>query len=548
MDNEFYTDNFEQLLKEQADRFTMQPTKRVWHSIYNDLHPARKWPSIAISCLLVISILLLGYFNTNNSGNQHTSSSLTNDAGNALDKQGGLGQQGGTDGGLVSGNDNNDNKVPSVVTGGSPISPSTATAPSNSSFTEQNTLVPTISNANLPRRTSRLSSVRAIQHKNNQQDRSTTTGQSTQGKSNGSHMYIVPPTTGNDAEQVDNIKPVSTDNNTTTEPAQTQLSVVAGSTETLAPVVGTASGDNANNVEGDNQNNIKTVADAAQKKDLQKATAINTIDRAWIDDHAFYNRPRRSKLKNRLSWQAYITPSVTYRTLFENSIAEGRTTLQSLVTNPFVRQPGIENSVDHKPGPSIELGGAVAYQLAKRWQLKVGAQVNYTSYHATANNIEHPITTNIAVNDFTNGSLDIENRSASISNTPGSNNNTLNNYTVQLALPVGFAYKLAGNNDLKFFVGATLQPSFVLVGSSPLLSSDRLFYIENNTKQGDASFMRRFNVAMGIETYATFRMGEYTFLAGPQLRYQLLTTNSNKYTIGEKLYNVGLKLGIAKKF
>lgn len=546
MDNEFYTDNFEQLLKEQADRFTMQPTKRVWHSIYNDLHPARRWPSIAISCLLVISILLLGYFNTNNNGNQNTSSSLANDAGNALDKQAGTGQQNGTDGGLVSGNDNT---VASVATNGSIVSSSTATTPINSHFTEQNPLAPTVNNTNLPRRTSRLSSVRAIQHKNNQQDPGAKTGQSTPGKRNASHLYVVPPTAGNDAEQVDNNRPVSSDNNITTGPAQSQIKIVAGNTETLAPVAaGTKAEDNANNADGDNENNEKNVGDTKEKTDLQKATAINYIDRAWIDDHAFHNKSRRNKLKNRLSWQVYITPSITYRTLFENSIAEGRTTLQSLVTNPFVRQPGIENSVDHKPGPSIELGGAVAYQLAKKWQLKVGAQINYTSYHATANNIQHPITTNIAVNDFTNGSLDIENRSASISNTPGSNNNRLNNYTVQLALPIGFAYKLAGNNDLKFFAGATLQPSFVLVGSSPLLSSDRLFYVENNTKQGDASFMRRFNVAMGIETYASFRMGEYTFLAGPQLRYQLLTTNSDKYTIGEKLYNIGLKMGITKKF
>lgn len=545
MDNEFYTDNFEQLLKEQADRFTMQPTKRVWHSIYNDLHPARKWPSIAISCLLVISILLLGYFNTNNSGNQNISSSLTNDAGNALDKQVGSGQQDGTDGGLVSGNDN---RVASVATNGSKVSPSTAITPSISNFTEQNTLAPTINNANLPRRTSRLSSVRAIQHKNKQQDPSATTSQSTQSKRNASHLYVVPPIAGNDAEQVDNNKPVSSDNNITTGPSQSQIKIVAGNTETLAPVAGTKAEDNANNADGDNQNNEKIVGDTKEKTDLQKAPAINYIDRTWIDDHAFYNKPRRGKLKNRLSWEVYITPSVTYRTLFENSIAEGRTTLQSLVTNPFVRQPGIENSVDHKPGPSIELGGAVAYQLAKKWQLKLGAQVNYTSYHATANNIQHPITTNIAINDFTNGSLNIENRSASISNTPGYNNNRLNNYTVQLALPIGFTYKLAGNNDLKFFAGATLQPSFVLAGSSPLLSSDRLFYVENNTKQGDASFMRRFNVAMGLETYASFRMGEYTFLAGPQLRYQLLTTNSDKYTIGEKLYSIGIKLGIAKKF
>ena len=39
MEKEFYTDEFEQLLKEKADQFRMYPSKRVWHSIYNNLHP-----------------------------------------------------------------------------------------------------------------------------------------------------------------------------------------------------------------------------------------------------------------------------------------------------------------------------------------------------------------------------------------------------------------------------------------------------------------------------------------------------------------------------
>ena len=64
MENNFYNDNFEALLKEKSDEFRMYPSKRVWHSIYNDLHPSRKWPSIAISMLLVIALLLIGYLNT----------------------------------------------------------------------------------------------------------------------------------------------------------------------------------------------------------------------------------------------------------------------------------------------------------------------------------------------------------------------------------------------------------------------------------------------------------------------------------------------------
>ena len=43
MEKEFYTDDrFEQLIKERADQFSMYPSKRVWHSIYNNLHPSRR--------------------------------------------------------------------------------------------------------------------------------------------------------------------------------------------------------------------------------------------------------------------------------------------------------------------------------------------------------------------------------------------------------------------------------------------------------------------------------------------------------------------------
>ncbi|MGC4101636.1 hypothetical protein [Ferruginibacter sp.] len=65
MERNFYTDNFEQLLKEKSDEFRMYPSKRVWHSIYNDLHPGRKWPSVAVSMMMVIILLLGGYWNNN---------------------------------------------------------------------------------------------------------------------------------------------------------------------------------------------------------------------------------------------------------------------------------------------------------------------------------------------------------------------------------------------------------------------------------------------------------------------------------------------------
>ncbi|HEX2684764.1 MAG TPA: hypothetical protein VHL77_12555, partial [Ferruginibacter sp.] len=64
MEKEFYYDEFEQLIKEKADQFRMYPSKRVWHSIYNNLHPSRRWPSMLISLLLLTSLMTIGYLNT----------------------------------------------------------------------------------------------------------------------------------------------------------------------------------------------------------------------------------------------------------------------------------------------------------------------------------------------------------------------------------------------------------------------------------------------------------------------------------------------------
>src|SRR5674476_968054 len=65
MEREFDMTNFEEALKNQADQFKMIPSKRVWHGIYNDLHPGRRWPSITMSLLLISALIVIGHLNTN---------------------------------------------------------------------------------------------------------------------------------------------------------------------------------------------------------------------------------------------------------------------------------------------------------------------------------------------------------------------------------------------------------------------------------------------------------------------------------------------------
>ena len=64
MDRKFHTDDFERLLKEMSDEFKMYPSKRIWNSIYNNIHPQRNWPSVGMSISLIFTLIIVGHLNT----------------------------------------------------------------------------------------------------------------------------------------------------------------------------------------------------------------------------------------------------------------------------------------------------------------------------------------------------------------------------------------------------------------------------------------------------------------------------------------------------
>ncbi len=64
MESRFDTNDFERSLREQADKFYLIPSERVWKSIYNDLHPGSKWPSLGVGIILLISLFWIGNTHT----------------------------------------------------------------------------------------------------------------------------------------------------------------------------------------------------------------------------------------------------------------------------------------------------------------------------------------------------------------------------------------------------------------------------------------------------------------------------------------------------
>ena len=84
MENHPNMESFEKFIRQQADEFRMYPSKRVWYSIYNNIHPGRKWPSISMCIVLLSALLTIGYLNTKNNIITTKNSSVAQNRNNTL--------------------------------------------------------------------------------------------------------------------------------------------------------------------------------------------------------------------------------------------------------------------------------------------------------------------------------------------------------------------------------------------------------------------------------------------------------------------------------
>ena len=56
-ESNFYSDEFEQLIREKTEQYKMYPSENVWKGVHNSLHTKRKW-FIGSMALMVTGILL----------------------------------------------------------------------------------------------------------------------------------------------------------------------------------------------------------------------------------------------------------------------------------------------------------------------------------------------------------------------------------------------------------------------------------------------------------------------------------------------------------
>lgn len=534
MEHKFYTDDLERLLKEKSDEFRMYPSKRVWHSIYNDLHPDRKWPSIAVTLVLVTVLFLIGYWNNgNNTENAAAGKSQSNKqiatyttANNHTTLSGNVGNtyQQATDNSRVnthittSDNALQKNKQQTAATQGT----ENAAAKNTTAFMATGTAINAKKQQRLANVTNNKKSINRFNGFSNSKISAAHQAKDEINKYNSGAASKI--------EQ----KEITAGVNIAGAEYQTALDYTTN--ELIAATTSynktTAATDNTVTLQQLHQNAEQP---ATAKKESVKQNKLSAQDKSWVEHYALYNKPSRKKWKGRLSSEVYLTPGVTLRSFHSN------TSVKVSSVPSVVNMPGAKTEVPgYNPGLSFQTGAGLSYAASKSIRLKAGIQASFTSYTIPVTDINHPVLTTLTLNNLNSGYPYLESRPSTIANVPGHNNKKIHNQTSQISIPVGIALKLAGNNKLEWYAGGGIQPAFIMGGKAYLVSSD------NNNFVSESSMLRKWNINGTAETYIHYKMNGFTLQAGPEFRYQFMSTYSGRYSYSEKLYNVGIKLGIVK--
>jgi hypothetical protein len=528
MDRNFHTDDFERLLREKSDEFRMYPSKRIWHSIYNNIHPGHKWPSVAMSITLISALFLMGYLNTRNR-NQYS--------------------------GLLANRVQKEKIIPPKATQDLALLNQDKNMPTRILAKQEDQNKPAfILNNNINTKLTNTRSTQISKHTQSGFSKKTTdvfvavlsfkSDYGNPNKKSESESNIV---LDNSKSKTINGLPVEEQS---ANPSMENVRLESyGLLPNDQPLQNTYLPETISRYNDDlhtdiiPNNNVPVIKEITptskeQMVALNTKDIITVEDKAWIENYALYNRPTPKKWANKLNWRLYATPSVVYRTL-DNEANFGNT----LNATPFAISTSGQNinaSVNQAPSFGLELGTGLQYLILKGVKIKSGLQLNFTRYNSHAFQNSHPVATKLTMLNFeTQSSYEVY-RSTPYSNNGGLESTALHNETFQVSIPVGVDLKLIGNDRLQWNIGATIQPAFVAAGKSYLISSDKHNYVK------ESAMLNRWNLNAGFETFISYKVNGLTWEIGPQFRKQLFTTNSKTFAVHEKLLTYGLKFGISK--
>ena len=241
--------------------------------------------------------------------------------------------------------------------------------------------------------------------------------------------------------------------------------------------------------------------------------------------------------KSKFEWQLFFSPTVSYRKL-TSDISEVTDVFRGVPYNTTQKSTSVDNLVTHKPAVGAEVGANVIYKLTDNFILRAGLQLNYSRYQLRAY-ASKPEQTTLAVVSNPLGTDSI-NVISTLQNLNGNGSSWFNNEYFQVSLPVGFEWGVLGNSTLKWNIAASAQPVYNFANNVYLLSTDFKRYGQ------EPSLIRKWNINAGVETYVSYNMGSFKWQAGPQLRYQLMSSYKSEYPVKEYLVDFGFKIGVTK--
>lgn len=247
----------------------------------------------------------------------------------------------------------------------------------------------------------------------------------------------------------------------------------------------------------------------------------------WLEERAIVRlSPEQRK---HVKVQFYLSPTISYRSLRGDN-GTNRTTIGNR---------GIKGLVNQAPALGLELGTALQLNITNNFMLKTGMQFNYVRYNINAYR-SSPERTSITLSGAGYSSSSTITTYSTLRNFNGGYPATIQNQYLQLSMPVGVEWRIAGNKRLQLNVAGSIQPAYLLANNAYMLSSD----LSNYTKE--PSLVRRWNVNAGIETFVSYQSGSLRWQIGPQFRYQLLSSYTDRYPIREYLKEYGMKIGVSK--
>lgn len=484
MEENFTTPDFEEFLQEQVRNHRMYPTDAVWRDINKKLHGDKKWPALNIAALVLLSATVLICLYFAPKPNIFIAKSAVDKGNNYLLP-------------------NSQNLLNSVTSSRfAKHKGEVSAAPTQPDLAKPDASVTTVANANgNPEKNSH--SVDANTH----------------------------------------AVAFSTSNTTTPEinsellheaQAAVHLPVLTTDDETIVNHSLNASSDQAKD---------KTLPQIKQNqqviKDYNDRNMVDNFLKEHKEDVALHTQSKKKSNRNKFSFQIYAAPSISYRKLLEDpAIVKGDNTAGPVGLN-YVTD--VNNVVRHKPGTGFETGISFMYNLSGSFRIKTGFQFNMRQYSIEAYRSNSELATIALIG--TNG-IDTVNTLATYRTSNGyhSSSDELVNRYFQLAVPIGVEWQILGNKRIQFNVAASIQPTYLLNRNAYLLSTN----FKNYTESPD--IVKRWNINSNLETFVSFKVGDYKWQLGPQVRYQPYSTFIPQYPIKEHLLDYGMKLGVSKTF